>query len=44
MKKVLRETWIYLNNNNQNDVSTSTDEDKYELSTFETSEEYNVHL
>lgn len=28
MKKVLRETWIYLNNNNQNDVSTSTDEDK----------------
>jgi hypothetical protein len=44
MKKVLRETWIYLNNNNQNDVSTSTDEDKYELSIFETSEDYNVHL
>ncbi len=39
MKKVLRETWIYLNNNNQNDVSTSTDEDKYELSIFETSED-----
>ena len=44
MKKVLRETWIYLNNNNQNDVSTSTDEDKYELFIFETSEDYNVHL
>ena len=44
MKKVLRETWIYLNNNNHNDVSTSTDEDKYELSIFETSEDYNVHL
>ncbi len=44
MKKVLRETWIYLNNNKQNDVSTSTDEDKYELSIFETSEEYNAHL
>jgi len=29
---------------NQNDVSTSTDEDKYELSIFETSEDYNVHL
>jgi hypothetical protein len=44
MKKVLMETWIYLNNNNHNDVSTSTDEDKYELSIFETSEDYNVHL
>jgi hypothetical protein len=44
MKKVLRETWIYLNNNNQNDVSTSTDEDKYELFIFETSEDYIVHL
>jgi hypothetical protein len=44
MKKVLRETWIYLNNNNQNDVSTATDEDKYELSTFETSEDYKEHL
>ena len=44
MKKVLRETWICLNNNNQNDVSISADEDKYELFIFETSEDYNVHL
>ena len=44
MKKVLRETWICLNNNNQNDVSISADEDKYELFIFETSEDYIVHL